>query len=116
MKIDFADTKVFARFNLLDPILESFGTLAWFFVVNIGAFTNVGVAGLSGDIYRTIDSAQQHAKAAGVIAVFVCEQHAVEPLHVFSDHCEPARELFGAQAGIDEDASFAGNDQNCIAR
>jgi hypothetical protein len=51
-----------------------------------------------------------------VIAVFVCDEHAVESLYVFPDHCQPARELFGAQARVDEDASFAGNDQNRIAR
>jgi hypothetical protein len=59
---------------------------------------------------------QQHAQAAGVVAMFVCDQNGVEFLHVLADEREPARYLFGAETGVNENASFAGNDQDRIAR
>ena len=109
------------RKSLLDSICstrscECSGAFARLFVVDVRAFADVGIAGLRGNVDGTIDRAQQHAQAAGVIAMFVSDEHGVEPLYVFADEREPARDLFGAEAGVNENTSFAGNDQNRIAR
>jgi hypothetical protein len=50
-----------------------------------------------------------------VIAVFVCDEHAVELLCIFADNREAANDLFRAQSGINEDARIAGYDQNSVA-
>jgi hypothetical protein len=115
MKVDLADAKVLARFYLLDTIVKRLRTFAWLFVVDVGAFAYVGVAGFGGDIDRAVDSSQQDAQAARVVAVLVSDQHRVKPLDIFANQSEPARDLFGAESGINQNTSFAGNDQNCIA-
>lgn len=48
--------------------------------------------------------------------MFMRDQNRVEFLHVFADDGEPARDLFSTESGVNENASFAGNDQNRIAR
>jgi hypothetical protein len=50
-----------------------------------------------------------------MIAMFVCDKHAVESLGVFTNEREAARNLFGAQTGINKNARVAGNDQDDIA-
>jgi hypothetical protein len=49
-----------------------------------------------------------------MIAVFVSDEHCIETLRVFADHCESASNLFCAQTGVDKHASIAGNDQDRI--
>ena len=115
MKVDLADPKVFARFDLLHSIAQRFSASAWFFIVDVEPFAYVGVQCFRGNVNGTIDGAEQHAQAACMIAVFVSDEHAVETLRVFADHREPARNFFCAQSGIDKHASVACNDQNCIA-
>ena len=46
----------------------------------------------------------------------MCDENCVEFLHVLADEREPARDLFGAETRVNEHASFAGNDQDRIAR
>jgi hypothetical protein len=116
MKVDLADAKVAARFYLFDPVLKRASAFAWFFIVNVGAFTDVSLAGFGGNVDRAIDCPKQHAQSAGVVSVLVCNQDGVEFLYVFADDREPAREFFRAQSGVDENTSFARNDQNRIAR
>jgi hypothetical protein len=50
-----------------------------------------------------------------VIAVFMCDQHRIETLNVFANHCQAARNFFRAQACVNQNASFSSNDQNRIS-
>jgi hypothetical protein len=47
--------------------------------------------------------------------MFMCYQHRIELLHVFPDEREPARNLFSAESGVNENTSLARNDQDRIA-
>jgi hypothetical protein len=49
-----------------------------------------------------------------MIAVFVRDEHRVEPLRIFTDDSEPARNLFRTQTRVDEHARIACNDQDRI--
>ena len=49
-----------------------------------------------------------------MIAVFVSDEHCIEPLRIFANHREPARDLFCAQSGVDKYARVAGNDQDRV--
>src|SRR6267142_2148350 len=116
MKVDLADAKVAARLNLFDAILEGFGAFARLFVVHIRALAYVSLTSLRGNVDGAGDRSQQDAQAAGVVAMFMRDEDCVEFLHVFADEREPPRDLFSAESGIDENTSFARNDQNRIAR
>jgi hypothetical protein len=35
-------------------------------------------------------------------------------MNIFTDECEASSEFFRAETGVDENTSFAGNDQNSI--
>jgi hypothetical protein len=48
--------------------------------------------------------------------MFMRDQYGVEFLRVFADEREPARDLFGAEPGVNENTRLARNDQNRIAR
>jgi hypothetical protein len=115
MKVDLADAKVAARFYLLDPIPKRLSAFARLFIVNVGALADVGIASLGGNIYGTVNGSEQHAQAAGVVTMFMRDQHGIESLDVFADQREPTRNLFRAQSGVNQNPSFAGNDQNRIA-
>lgn len=91
------------------------GALLRFITIEMKAFTDVGVAGFRGNVYRTIDGPEQNAQASRVIAVFVCDEHAVQTLHIFADEREPAANFFGAESGVNENTCIARNDQNRIA-
>src|SRR6185369_17428487 len=84
MKVDFANAKILARFDLLDAILESFSAFSRFFVVDVGALAYVGITGLGGDVDGTIHGAQQHAQTAGVVAMLMCDENCIEFLHVLA--------------------------------
>src|SRR6185503_4390596 len=114
MKIDLADTKVFARLDLLHAIAQSFRASTWLVVGDVEALAHVSVECLSGDVNRTIDRVEQHAQAPGVIAVFVSDEHCIESLRIFANHCETARDLFCTQAGVDKYARVTGNDQHRV--
>jgi hypothetical protein len=49
-----------------------------------------------------------------VIAMFVRDEHGIEPLRVFTDHCQAPRNFFCTHACIDEYARIAGNDQDRV--
>jgi hypothetical protein len=115
MKVDLADLKIPARFYLLDAVPQGSRAFARFFIVHIGALADVGVASFRGNVDGTIDCPKQHAQAAGMVAMFMGDEDGVESLHVFAHEREPARDLFGAESGVNEDPSLAGNDQNRIA-
>ena len=57
MKIDLADTKVFARFYLLNAIFEGFGAFTRFFVIDVYALAYLGIAVLGGNVDGAIDGA-----------------------------------------------------------
>jgi len=56
------------------------------------------------------------AETAGMIAVFVSDEHAIEALRILSNHRQAARDLFRTQTGVDKYASIAGNDQDRVTR
>ena len=58
VKIDLADTEVFARLDVFDAILQGFGALARFIIADVETLAYVSVAGLRRDIDWTIYSAQ----------------------------------------------------------
>ena len=108
------------RKSLLDSIcstrsLQRCGSFSRFVVADVESLTDICVVGFGGNIDRTINCSKQDSQTAGVIAVFVCDQNSVETLNVFADERESARDLFGAESGVNENASFACNDQNRIA-
>jgi hypothetical protein len=49
-----------------------------------------------------------------MIAVFVRDEHSIEPLRVLADHREPARDLFRAQSRVDKYTRVTGNDQDRV--
>jgi hypothetical protein len=49
-----------------------------------------------------------------VIAVFVCDEDAIELLHVFTDEREATNDLFRTQSGINKHACIAGYDQHSV--
>jgi len=51
-----------------------------------------------------------------MVAMFMGYQDSIKLPNVFADKREPARNLLRAESSVNEDASLAGNDQNCIAR
>jgi hypothetical protein len=115
MEVDFADAKVSAGFYLFDAILECFEAFARLFIVCIQPFADVSVMRFGRDVDRTIHCSQQDAQPTGVIAMLVSYQDGVELLDVFAHQRQPARDLPGAESGINQNTSFAGNDQNRIA-
>jgi hypothetical protein len=115
VKVYLADAKVSARLYLLDAILERSGAFAWFLVADVLALAYVGIASLSGNVDGAVDGSEQHAQTAGVVAMFMSDQHGVEFLYVFADERKPSRDLFGAESGVNKNTSLAGNDQNRIA-
>jgi hypothetical protein len=114
MEIDLADAKVFARLDLFHSIAQSLRAATWLVVADIEALADVSVERLSRDVNGTIEGAEQHAQAPGVIAVFVSDEHCIESLRVFADHCETARDLFCTQARVDKYARVSGNDQDRV--
>jgi hypothetical protein len=44
------------------------------------------------------------------------DEDSIELLHVLADQREPARDLFSAEARVNENARLTRNDQNRIAR
>ena len=55
MKIDLADSEVFARFDLLDAIAQCFDTPARLITANVEPLAYVSVESLWGDVNGTID-------------------------------------------------------------
>jgi hypothetical protein len=49
-----------------------------------------------------------------MVAMFVRDQNGIEFLHVLADEREAARDFFGAKSGVNQNTSFAGNDQDRI--
>jgi hypothetical protein len=115
VKVDLPDAKVSARLNLLYAVLERSSAFARFFVADVLALAYVSVASFSGNIDGAIDGSEQHAQTTGMVAMFMGDQHGVELLYVFADERQPARDLFGAESGVNKNTSLAGNDQNRIA-
>jgi hypothetical protein len=114
MKVDLADPKVFARLDRLYSIAQSFRAATWLFVGNVDTLAHVSVERFTGDVNGTIERAEQYAQATGVIAVFVSDEHGIEPLCIFTNHREPACDLFRAESGVDKHARVTGNDQNRV--
>ena len=115
MKIDLADAKVFARFNLFDAILERRRATARFFVADAKVLADVGLASLGGDVDRAIDHLQEHAQPAHMIAVLVSDHYAVEAAGIFANQRQPAHQFARAQAGVNQHASLTGNNQHRVA-
>src|SRR6185503_6767170 len=55
MKVYLANAEVFARFYLLDTILEGSSSFSGLFVIDVDALAYVGIAGLGGNVDRAID-------------------------------------------------------------
>ena len=106
--------KVFARLDLLDAIAQRTSAPAWLVGVYVETFADVSVECFCRDVNRTINRAEQYAQSAGVIAVFVRDEHSIEPLRVLAHHREPAHDLLGAQTGVNQHARISGDDQDCV--
>src|SRR5690242_8826753 len=114
MIVDLADAKILARLDHLHSVSQSLRAATRLFVGNVEALAHVCIERFSGDVNRTIEGAEQHSQATGVIAVFVSDEHGIEALRVFADHGEPARDFFCTESGVDKYARVTRNDQDRV--
>jgi len=116
VKIDLADSEVSTRFYLLQPIAKRLGTFSRLIIAHVEALANVGIMSFRGNIDWTINRPEQYAQPARMVAMFMRYQHGIKLPNVFTDERESARNLLRAESSVNQNASLAGNDQNCIAR
>ena len=69
------------------------------------------------DEYVTTEAAKKNAKAAGVVRMFVRDQHPVEIARLHTHFEKAPKYLFGAHSGVDKDVGlFAGNKYGVAGR
>src|SRR5687767_15994671 len=99
MKIDGADAKVAAGFDLDGAIAQRITAAAGFLIAE-PAFADIRLARLSRDVNRTVYCSQDYPQAARMVAMLVRDEDRIESFRILAHDCQPARSFARAHAGI----------------
>ena len=78
MKINRADFEVLARFDFFGAVAQHVRAFARFVRRTIAMLADIRLARLAGDVNRAVQTLQQHAQAARMIAMLMRDDNAVK--------------------------------------